>query len=67
MAITPDGRTLIIAESFAGQLTAFDIDPDGVLSGRRVFAAGLGPDGGPCSSAPPSGTWPTITSPTSNG
>jgi sugar lactone lactonase YvrE len=45
MAITPDGRRLIIAESFAGQLTAFDIDPDGGLSGRRVFAAGLGPDG----------------------
>jgi sugar lactone lactonase YvrE len=45
MVITPDGRTLIIAESFAGQLTAFDIDPGGGLSGRRVFAAGLGPDG----------------------
>jgi sugar lactone lactonase YvrE len=45
MVITPDGRTLIIAESFAGRLTAFDIDPDGGLSGRRVFADGLGPDG----------------------
>ena len=45
MVITPDGRTLIIAESFAGQLTAFDIDPDGGLSGRRTFAQGLGPDG----------------------
>jgi len=45
MAITPDGRTLIIAESFAGRLTAFDIDADGGLSGRRVFADGLGPDG----------------------
>jgi len=45
MVITPDGRTLIIAESFAGQLTAFGIDPGGGLSGRRVFAAGLGPDG----------------------
>jgi sugar lactone lactonase YvrE len=45
MAITPDNRTLIIAESFAGRLTAFDIDPDGGLSGRRVFAEGLGPDG----------------------
>jgi sugar lactone lactonase YvrE len=38
MVITPDGRTLIIAESFAGRLTAFDIDADGGLSGRRVFA-----------------------------
>jgi sugar lactone lactonase YvrE len=45
MAITPDGRTLIIAESFAGRLTAFDIDAGGGLSGRRVFAEGLGPDG----------------------
>src|ERR1700761_3269637 len=45
MVITPDGRTLIISESFAGRLTAFDIAADGGLSGRRVFAAGLGPDG----------------------
>jgi sugar lactone lactonase YvrE len=45
MVITADGRTLIVAESFAGRLTAFDIDADGGLSGRRVFAAGLGPDG----------------------
>jgi sugar lactone lactonase YvrE len=45
MVITPDGRTLIISESFAGQLTAFGIDADGGLSGRRVFAGGLGPDG----------------------
>jgi sugar lactone lactonase YvrE len=45
MVITPDNRTLIISESFAGRLTAFDIDPDGGLSSRRVFADGLGPDG----------------------
>ena len=45
MVITPDDRTLIISESFAGQLTAFDIDADGGLSNRRVFAKGLGPDG----------------------
>jgi sugar lactone lactonase YvrE len=45
MVITPDNRTLIISESFAGRLTEFDIDPDGGLSGRRVFAEGLGPDG----------------------
>ena len=45
MAITPDNRTLIISESFAGRLTAFDIGADGSLSGRRVFAEGLGPDG----------------------
>jgi len=45
MVITPDNRTLIIAESFAGRLTAFDIGPDGGLSNRRTFAEGLGPDG----------------------
>ena len=45
MVITPDDRTLIISESFAGRLTAFDIDADGGLSNRRVFADGLGPDG----------------------
>jgi sugar lactone lactonase YvrE len=45
MVVTPDDRTLIISESFAGQLTAFDIEPDGGLSHRRVFADGLGPDG----------------------
>lgn len=36
--ITPDGRTLIIGESFAGRLTAFDVAGDGSLSNRRVFA-----------------------------
>jgi sugar lactone lactonase YvrE len=45
MVITPDNKTLIISESFAGRLTAFDIAADGSLSGRRVFADGLGPDG----------------------
>jgi sugar lactone lactonase YvrE len=45
MVITPDNRTLIISESFAGRLTAFGIDASGGLSHRRVFADGLGPDG----------------------
>jgi sugar lactone lactonase YvrE len=37
--ITPDGKTLIIAETFAGLLTAFDIDRNnGHLSNRRVWA-----------------------------
>lgn len=36
--ITPDGRTLIVAETRAHCLTAFDIDADGALSKRRVFA-----------------------------
>jgi sugar lactone lactonase YvrE len=45
MVVTPDGSTLVIAESFAGRLSAFDIGHDGSLSGRRTWAAGLGPDG----------------------
>lgn len=45
MVITPDGSTLVVAESFAGRLSAFDIEPDGSLSGRRTWAEGLGPDG----------------------
>ncbi len=36
--VTPDGRTLIVAETIALRLTAFDIEPDGSLGGRRVFA-----------------------------
>jgi sugar lactone lactonase YvrE len=36
--ITPDGRTLIIAETMGRRLTAFDIAADGSLSGRRVWA-----------------------------
>ncbi|MCK9993183.1 MAG: xylono-1,5-lactonase [Alphaproteobacteria bacterium] len=45
--ITPDGKTLILAESMGRRLTAFDIQPDGALSNRRVFAdlAGAEPDG----------------------
>lgn len=45
MVVTPDNSTLIVAESFAGRLTAFDIGDDGSLSNRRVWAEGLGPDG----------------------
>jgi len=47
MVITPDGRTLIVGESFGGRLTAFTIGADGMLSERRVFARldGAVPDG----------------------
>jgi sugar lactone lactonase YvrE len=38
MAISADGGVLIVAETFAGRLTAFDIAVDGSLQGRRVFA-----------------------------
>lgn len=37
MAVTPDNRTLIVAESHANRLTAFDIAEDGGLSNRRVW------------------------------
>ena len=36
--ITPDGSTLIIAESWAQRLTAFDLEPDGSLANRREWA-----------------------------
>ena len=38
VAITPDGGTLILAESYGRCLTAWDIGADGGLSGRRVWA-----------------------------
>jgi sugar lactone lactonase YvrE len=38
MAVTPDGATLIVAESYGHRLTAFTIGADGGLSGRRVWA-----------------------------
>jgi sugar lactone lactonase YvrE len=38
MVVTPDNATLIVAESFARRLTAFDIGADGSLSNRRVWA-----------------------------
>jgi len=36
--ITPDGKTLIVGETFGGVMTAFDIGADGALSARRVWA-----------------------------
>lgn len=38
MVVTPDNSTLIVAESYANKLTAFDIAADGTLSNRRVWA-----------------------------
>jgi sugar lactone lactonase YvrE len=46
--ITPDGATLIIAETFGSRLSAFDIGANGDLSNRRVWAElprGAIPDG----------------------
>jgi sugar lactone lactonase YvrE len=47
MVVTPDNRTLIVAESYGERLTAFDIGSDGTLSNRRVWADTPGdhPDG----------------------
>jgi sugar lactone lactonase YvrE len=49
MVITPDGKTLIVAETMGRCLTAFDVAADGSLTGRRLFAdvgaGGLMPDG----------------------
>ena len=36
--ITPDGKTLVVGESFGRRLTAFDIGADGSLTNRRVWA-----------------------------
>jgi sugar lactone lactonase YvrE len=38
MVVTADNATLIVAESFARRLTAYDIGADGSLSNRRVWA-----------------------------
>lgn len=45
--VTPDGTTLVVAETFAGRLTAFTIGADGSLTGRRTWAEvpGAAPDG----------------------
>jgi sugar lactone lactonase YvrE len=47
MVITPDNKTLVVAESFSADLTAFDIAADGSLSNRRLWAHidGQGADG----------------------
>ena len=37
-AVTPDGKTLIVAETLARRLTAFDIGAGGALSGKRTWA-----------------------------
>jgi sugar lactone lactonase YvrE len=38
MVVTPDNSSLIVAESYGKKLTAFDIEADGALSNRRVWA-----------------------------
>jgi sugar lactone lactonase YvrE len=45
MVVAPDNSSLIVGESFAGRLTAFDIADDGTLTNRRAWAENVGPDG----------------------
>lgn len=52
MAVTADGSTLIVADSYRHHLVAFDIGADGGLSGRRVWAdLGEGTPDGICADA----------------
>jgi sugar lactone lactonase YvrE len=61
MVITPDRKTLIVAESVGRRLTAFTIGADGSLSERWVFADGLdGPPDGICLDAE-GGVWAAMT------
>ncbi len=61
MVITPDRRTLIVAESIGRRLTAFSIGADGALHDRRVFADGLdGPPDGICLDVE-GGVWVSMT------
>jgi len=45
--ITPDGKTMIVGETWSACLTAFDIEEDGTLTNRRLWAQleGAVPDG----------------------
>jgi len=52
--LTPDEETLLVAESAASRITAFDRSADGSLSNRRVYAE-LQPSAGGPPFAPPDG------------
>jgi sugar lactone lactonase YvrE len=47
LALIDEGQTLVVAETFAGRLSAFTLTPNGLLRDRRVIVdlqAELGPD-----------------------
>jgi sugar lactone lactonase YvrE len=48
MAVTPDDRTLVVADSYAKTLIAFEIEADGGLANRRTWAEVEGPPDGIC-------------------
>ena len=61
MVITPDRKTLIVAESTGRRLTAFTIGDNGGLGDRRIFADGLdGPPDGIALDAE-GGVWASMT------
>ena len=61
MVITPDRKTLIVAESIGRRLTAFTIGDNGALRDRRIFADGLdGPPDGIALDAE-GGVWTSMT------
>jgi len=39
IAVTPDGKTLLVAETLAGRISAFDVAEDGRLRNRRIWAS----------------------------
>lgn len=48
VALSKDGRSLFMAETFPNQILVFELDDNGLEKSRRVFAkmeGGLGPDG----------------------
>jgi len=48
IVVTPDGSTMIVAETMGHRLTAFDVQADGSLANRRLYAQfpdDLNPDG----------------------
>jgi gluconolactonase len=45
VALTPDGRTLYVADTTEKKIMAYDLDAQGNASGERVFISGI--DGGP--------------------
>jgi sugar lactone lactonase YvrE len=52
MLIMPDDQTLVVGESYANRLTAFDIATDGTLTNRRIWAElGDGVPDGICADA----------------
>lgn len=39
VVLTPDGKTMLVAETFAARISAFDVAADGSLSNRRIWAS----------------------------